>query len=279
MEATVLSYFVSIFSSPSPPLATIGVVVDSLDKRISSAAYKHLDSNFSGKDVRKALFQMTPSKAPGLDWLTAGFYQRFWNVVSDKVTAACLRVLNDGYSIADINSTLIVLIPKVDRAESMGDFRSISLYNFIYKEAHVHGSLVSLTVRQPVPWLPPTAGTVKLITDASICSSSGFVGLGFIIHDSSGLFLVTGAIRMHANFSPQYGLALVHVEFDSLSVINTLLNQFIPPSDLGLIIYDILHFNCFSSIFSFSFVYRSANMVVDAFVKVALVSNSDSFLV
>ncbi|KAL5816946.1 hypothetical protein ACOSQ3_025324 [Xanthoceras sorbifolium] len=61
------------------------------------------------------------------------FYQRFWNVVGSKVMEACLRVLNDGHSVADINSTLIVLISKVERAVTIGDFRLISLCNVIYK--------------------------------------------------------------------------------------------------------------------------------------------------
>ncbi|KAL5826943.1 hypothetical protein ACOSQ4_018740 [Xanthoceras sorbifolium] len=69
------------------------------------------------------------------------------------------------------------------------------------------------------------------------CKDLGCVGLGFIIHDSLGFPLAAGAIRLRASFDPQSaeatilhgigfardcGLAPVHVESDSLNVINFL---------------------------------------------------------
>ena len=34
----------------------------------------HLDKPFTAEEVRVALFQMAPSKAPGVDGFTAGFF-------------------------------------------------------------------------------------------------------------------------------------------------------------------------------------------------------------
>ncbi|KAL5770257.1 hypothetical protein ACOSP7_014411 [Xanthoceras sorbifolium] len=76
---------------------------------------------------------MAPSKAPGVDSFNTGFYQRFWDVVSKSVIEMCLGILNGFRSMKEINHTLIVLIPKVERAVKIGKFRPISLCNVIYK--------------------------------------------------------------------------------------------------------------------------------------------------
>ncbi|KAK3231070.1 hypothetical protein Dsin_002951 [Dipteronia sinensis] len=75
---------------------------------------------------------MHPNKA-GLDGLPALFYQKYWSIVGEKVTKACLGVLNDGNDLEEINGTLVALIPKASRAERITDFRSISLCNVLYK--------------------------------------------------------------------------------------------------------------------------------------------------
>ncbi|KAL5818493.1 hypothetical protein ACOSQ4_022335 [Xanthoceras sorbifolium] len=272
MESTVLDYFRDIFGSSTPSPEVIGAVVDTLDKRVSSVAYKHLDGVFTGEEVRHALFQMAPSKAPGLDGFTAGFYQRFWSVIGDRVTKACLGVLNDSQSLVDINLTLIVLIPKVDHAESMGDFRPISLCNVIYNiEVHVHGSgspPAIPAIPRVVSWRPPTVGSLKLNTDASLGGGLGWIGLGFIVRDSEGSFVTASTSQLFANFSPQ-------VESDSLSVVNFLVEQFIPLAELGLIISNILHGSCLTTVSSFFFVPRVANLVADALAKATLNFYSD----
>jgi hypothetical protein len=44
-------------------------------KRFSQLIVKMLGEDFSADDVKKALFQMHPSKSPGVDGFTDGFYQ------------------------------------------------------------------------------------------------------------------------------------------------------------------------------------------------------------
>ena len=92
-----------------------------------------LSSEFSAEEVKIALFQMGPTKAPGPDGMNALFYQKFWHVVGDTVVDAVLDFLNNGHMLPDINHTYIVLIPKVKNLEKMSDFRPISLCNVIYK--------------------------------------------------------------------------------------------------------------------------------------------------
>ena len=92
-----------------------------------------LFGDFTAEEVELALFQMGPTKAPGLDDMNALFYQKFWHVVGETITMAVLDFLNSSNMVPDINHTNIVLIPKVKNPEKMSDFRPISLCNVIYK--------------------------------------------------------------------------------------------------------------------------------------------------
>ena len=49
-----------------------------------------LSSEFTAEEVKVALFQMGPTKAPGPDDMNALFYQKFWHIVGDDVVCAVL---------------------------------------------------------------------------------------------------------------------------------------------------------------------------------------------
>ncbi|KAL9661180.1 hypothetical protein QQ045_026002 [Rhodiola kirilowii] len=84
---------------------------------------------YSEAEVREAVFQMCPTKAPGLDGFSALFYQKNWNLIKGKVSAQILRMLNNKRLEDGINRTLITLIPKVKDPKIVGEFRPISLCN------------------------------------------------------------------------------------------------------------------------------------------------------
>lgn len=92
-----------------------------------------LDSPFTREDVKKALFDLHPSKAPGPDGFTALFYQNAWETIGDQVAKAALDVLNHGASLKDWNQTVVTLISKIKEPFTVRDFRHISLCNVGYK--------------------------------------------------------------------------------------------------------------------------------------------------
>lgn len=92
-----------------------------------------LDRAFTTDEVEEALFQMGPNKAPGVDGFTAGFFQKHWPLLKDKIVAAVLTFLEGGDMPEVINQTILVLIPKVANPQELSQFRPISLCNVIYK--------------------------------------------------------------------------------------------------------------------------------------------------
>ncbi|CAM8985571.1 unnamed protein product [Rhodiola kirilowii] len=92
-----------------------------------------LKQQYTAEEVRTALFQMHPTKAPGMDGFSAMFYQKFWGLVMEDVTKEVLRFLNDGVMDQSWNETVIILVPKKKGACRVGEYRPISLCNVIMK--------------------------------------------------------------------------------------------------------------------------------------------------
>lgn len=76
---------------------------------------------------------MKPYKALGPDGIHVGFFQHFWLVVGESVMEEVRKVFIEGKVPEYLNTTLIVLIPKIQGPENIGYYKPISLYNTIYK--------------------------------------------------------------------------------------------------------------------------------------------------
>ena len=84
-------------------------------------------------EITKALFFMHPDKSLDLDGMYMAFFQKYWHIVGSEVSSACLSVLTHNIMPNGFNDTHIVLIPKKQPVETMGDLRPISPCNVIYK--------------------------------------------------------------------------------------------------------------------------------------------------
>ena len=71
-----------------------------------------LTKTFTRDEVIIALKQLHPTKAPGLDGMSAIFFHKYWDIVGSNITNMVLNVLNSNMHIAEINKTNIAFIPK-----------------------------------------------------------------------------------------------------------------------------------------------------------------------
>lgn len=116
------NYFINLFCSSNPSSEDIQKVLDCTDPVIGDQMNAILCAPFTDEEIRRAVFDMHPSKAPGLDGFTALFYQKLWPLIGNDVTQATLHILNEQKDLFDWNATLITLIPKIQEPLSLKDF-------------------------------------------------------------------------------------------------------------------------------------------------------------
>ncbi|KAH1063639.1 hypothetical protein J1N35_028626 [Gossypium stocksii] len=108
-------------------------VLSLVEEKVSSSMNDDLLKLFIKGDIRLAVKEITPLKAPRLNGFLAIFFQKYWHIVGDEVSKYCLNILNGRIAMDDINKIYLVLIPKIDKPEHVSHFRPISLCSVIYK--------------------------------------------------------------------------------------------------------------------------------------------------
>ena len=85
------------------------------------------------EEIKIVVFSMKPLKAPGTDVLHAIFYQSQWHVVGPSFYRFIDDIFTTGKVPQEINTTLLVLIPKEEHPTSLKMFMPISLCTVAYK--------------------------------------------------------------------------------------------------------------------------------------------------
>ena len=140
--------------------------LSTISAKVSPAMQDMLSRAFIADEIKEAVFQMGPTKAPGPDGMNALFYQKFWHIVGNDVVNAVLEFLNNGVMLPNLNHTNIVFIPKVKNPEKMSEYRPISLCNVVYK---IISKVLANRLKQVLPdIISPTQSAFvlgRLITD------------------------------------------------------------------------------------------------------------------
>lgn len=69
-------------------------------------------ADFTQDEVKRALFQMHPTKTSGLDDMNPLFFQKYWHIIGTDISNAVLDCINSGNILQSINFSHITLIPK-----------------------------------------------------------------------------------------------------------------------------------------------------------------------
>lgn len=111
IKRIVLSYFSSIYSSDHPN--SFDASLSAVCLQVTPEMNDELISIFEKEEIRVALNQMHPTKAPSPDGMSPIFFQTYWDVVGQSVINCVIQILNTGVTPNGLNDTYICLIPKI----------------------------------------------------------------------------------------------------------------------------------------------------------------------
>lgn len=131
LKEMIRDYFVNLFlednAAREPLITKTSYLANFADH------HEFLGARATQAEVKKALFAMGPHKAPSEDGYPAVFFQNCWQTVGMSLHHFVSQVWDNPTLIAQVNNTLLALIPKVDKQEFVSQFRPIALCNVVYK--------------------------------------------------------------------------------------------------------------------------------------------------
>ncbi|KAG7578379.1 Reverse transcriptase domain [Arabidopsis thaliana x Arabidopsis arenosa] len=134
IQAHCAGFFEDLLGSDVPPALFIQSDLDALlDFECSSSQRDYLGADFSLKEIKDAFFSLPRNKTSGPDGYSAEFFVSCWSVVGHEVSSAILEFFRSGSLLKQWNATSLVLIPKIQNAAKVSDFRPISCLNTLYK--------------------------------------------------------------------------------------------------------------------------------------------------
>jgi hypothetical protein len=124
------SYYKDLFG----PSVLSSINISNLNmKQLSDTDRSFLTAPFTINDIKKVVFEMKHNSAPGPDGFPVEFFQNFWDLIQMDVWNLFKDFYVGNLDIERLNYGMVTLLPKVDIAVDMKNFRPICLLNLCYK--------------------------------------------------------------------------------------------------------------------------------------------------
>lgn len=147
---TAISHFQSILAPDVlSPISPSILWLRDLHSLSCSEHDRHLMSTAPVQaEIANILKKLNPSKAPGPDGYSPGFFKAAWPIVGDEVLLSISNFFVTAFMPRSTNATLLTLVPKKPGATGITDYRPISCCNTTYK------TISRLLVKRLKPILP-----------------------------------------------------------------------------------------------------------------------------
>ncbi|CAN1744197.1 LINE-1 retrotransposable element ORF2 protein [Linum perenne] len=128
VKAYIRSYYHDLFTAPREVqdysmLAQFPQVVTSSMNEVITRAV-------TDTEIKAAVFQMGPLKAPGPDGFPGKFFQKHWTLVGHDVCSEVRAFFDTAVLPTEWSDTNITLIPKIQNPDMLSQFHPISVANF-----------------------------------------------------------------------------------------------------------------------------------------------------
>lgn len=131
LRAMAFDYFSQLYSVQDP--VNTQLAIHGAFPELPAHMAQALACDITETEIKHAIFDMKPLKAPGKDGLHALFFQSQWSIVGPSLLVLLQDLWKGSPLDPSLNSTLIALIPKVESPTYLREFRPISLCSVAYK--------------------------------------------------------------------------------------------------------------------------------------------------
>lgn len=90
-----------------------------IPRLVSADINENLGAKVFEEEVRRAVFSLGASKAPGPYGFNGIFFQKNWENIKEEVYVAVKEFFNEGILPRSVNETLVTLVPKTQLSESI----------------------------------------------------------------------------------------------------------------------------------------------------------------
>jgi len=133
LKSHITQFYKNLFGTPDMSEITLmeNQILDI--PQVSQEENDVLISEFTETEVKDAVFQMEHNKAPGPDGFPVEFYQVFWNLIKDDLMALFTDFHKEELNLYILNFGIITLIPKIQEATKIQQYRPICVLNVSFK--------------------------------------------------------------------------------------------------------------------------------------------------
>ncbi|XP_019099652.1 PREDICTED: uncharacterized protein LOC109132483 [Camelina sativa] len=119
-------YFSKIYTSSRVPVSPIDF--RDFPPTISTSINEDLVREFTDEEIFEAISSIGDDRAPLPDGLTARFYKHYWHIIDSDIIAEVREFFDTSHMNSGINHTNICMIPKIEKPQTLSDYRPIALY-------------------------------------------------------------------------------------------------------------------------------------------------------
>ena len=133
LQEHIYDYYRELLGSTTQRLCGLAANTWATQGRVSQADNDGLALTFTEEELEAIMKDMKSDTAPGPDGFPVPFFKKCWPLVKHGI----LHILNDfilgRIDISRLNFGVLTLIPKVQGAENISQFRPIALINVVFK--------------------------------------------------------------------------------------------------------------------------------------------------
>ncbi|XP_042521286.1 uncharacterized protein LOC122094749 [Macadamia integrifolia] len=108
-------------------------LLDNIPLILNQANHYHIDAFPGDAEIKRVVWKLDPNSLPGPDGFPGAFFRRCWQIVKKEVSNAVRYFFSSSCMLQGVNNNFLVLIPKVDGADNLGNFRPLCMGNFFCK--------------------------------------------------------------------------------------------------------------------------------------------------